>query len=360
MKDQNLAQAVLQRFTGQPSSSPLFLPDLGLWYGWHHKLGTLPDSCRGLSLPGIARRLGVPAWMTAKPYHLDWGPTRIKVSRQGNERIVRYESPDGTLTERWEKGPDGDWWQTEFPAKTAADLAVVQAMLSDRAYRFDRSQYDRLRAEVGDDGIVAIELPRRPFSQVFLEWLGWSDGLMLFFEAEDEIKAIIDLLEEHVQALVQIATALPGPIFLSPDNLDAQFISPAYFDQYLASSYARTADTLRAHDKKLMVVTGGYIRRLLPPLVQAGVDAVQGISGPPQSDATLAEARSAAGANLTLWGGIPQDALIEDYPEAEFEAVLQQAAQEAAQDGRSILGVADVLPIAADFTRLERILDLIR
>ncbi len=360
MENQNLVEAVLQHFTGQPSSSPLFLPDLALWYGWHHRLGTLPGPWRELTLPGIARKLGVPAWMTAKPYHLDWGLTEIKVSRQNSERAVRYESPAGTLTERWAKGPDGDWWQTEFPAKTANDLAVVQAMLSTRLYRFDRTQYDRLQAEVGDDGIVAIELPRRPFSQVFLEWLGWSDGLMLFFEAEDEIKAIIDMLEEQVQALVRTAATLPGPIFVSPDNLDAQFISPASFDQYLAGSYARSADALHAQGKHLMIVTGGYIRRLLAPLVQAGVDAVQGISGPPQSDATLAEARSAAGANLTLWGGIPQDVLIEDFPEVEFESVVRQAAQEAAQDGRSLLGVADVVPIAADIGRLERILDLIR
>lgn len=350
---------VRSRFAGDAASPPLFLPDLTLWYGWHHRLGTLPEHWRGRTLIEICRNLGVPTWATAKPYRLDWGPTEIQVTRQGDERIVRYEALGGTLTERWEKGPDGDWWQTEFPAKTADDLAIVQAILAGRSYRFDRTAYDKLQAEVDEDGVVAIELPRRPFSQIFLEWLGWSDGLMLFFEAEDAIAAIVDVLETQVQALVREAATLPGPVFVSPDNLDAQFISPAYFSQYLAASYAGTAEVLHARGKQLMVGTGGYIRRLLAPLAQVGVDAVQGISGPPQSDATLTEARAVAGPDLILWGGIPQDALLEDFPANEFEAVVQQAAREAGQAGRTILGVADVVPVAADSERLMRLPDLI-
>lgn len=350
---------ILSKFAGAATSATTFLPDLTLWYGWHRRLGTLPEHWRGQTLPQICHSLGVPAWMTAKAYRLDWGPTKVRVNRQGGERIVRYESPFGTLSERWEKGPDGDWWQTDYPVKTAADLSIARAILDARAYRFDRAACDKLQTEVGPDGIAAIELPRRPFSQVFLEWLGWSDGLMLFFEAEDAIAAIVDLLEDQVQALVREAAMLPGPVFVSPDNLDAQFISPAYFDRYLAGSYRRSADVLHARGKQLMAGTGGYIRRLLPLLAQAGVDAVQGISGPPQSDATLAEARVAAGPDLWLWGGIPQDALLADFPEAEFEAVVQQAAREAAQDGRAILGVADVVPAATEIDRLERLIALI-
>lgn len=350
--------AILHRFTGQPAAAPLFLPDLTLWYGWHDRRGTLPARWRGRTLPDIARSLGFPVWMTAKPYRLDWGATEIRVHRQGGERSVRYESPAGTLSERWQKGPDGDWWQTEFPAKTPGDLAIVQAILAGRSYRFERTEYDGRQAEAGNDGIVAIELPRRPFSQIFLEWLGWSDGLMLFVEAEAEIEAIVEVLETQVQALVRQAATLPGPVFVSPDNLDAQFISPAYFSHYLAESYAYSARLLHSQGKYLMAGTGGYIRRLLAPLARADVDAVQGISGPPQSDATLAEARAVAGPDLLLWGGIPQDALLADFPAAEFEAVVQQATREAAQDGRAILGVADVVPIAADIARLERILDL--
>ncbi len=34
------------------------------------------------------------------------------------------EEPDRTLTERWSVGPDGDWWQVEWPVKGLKDFLV--------------------------------------------------------------------------------------------------------------------------------------------------------------------------------------------------------------------------------------------
>jgi hypothetical protein len=90
-----------------------------------------------------------------------------------------------------------------------------------------------------------------------------------------------------------------------------------------------------------------------------GVDGLEGVSGPPQSDATLAEARVLAGSDFTLWGGIPQDALLPNFAYPQFEAAVTQAAREASADPRVILGVADVVPIHADLARLHAIPSLI-
>ena len=109
-----------------------------------------------------------------------------------------------------------------------------------------------------------------------------------------------------------------------------------------------------------MVHVGGPIRRILPLLAAAGVDGVEGIAGPPQSDCTLAEARQIAGPGLTLWGGIPQDLLMDIHTEEEFEAGVAEALREAQGDGRTILGVADRVPADADFARLQRIAQILR
>ena len=263
------------------------------------------------------------------------------------------------LTERWTLGPDGDWWQTEFPVKTAADLHVLLRIVFARRYVLDTSELERLAAGVGDDGVVALELPRRPFSQIFLEWLGWSDGLMLFFDARGVVEEIMEVLEQQVKSLVEQVAGLPSQIVVSPDNLDAQFISPVFFHRYLADSYRRTTDALHAADKVLLVGTGGPIAKLLQPLAETGVDGVEGISGPPQSDASLAEARQLAGPEFTTWGGIPQDALLPGFDETQFEAVVAQAVREATGDGRAIIGVADRVPVHADIDRLKALPNLI-
>ncbi len=350
---------IVQRVRAGVAGAPLFLPNLTLWYGWHSEHGTLPAAWQGWSLLQIARSLGVPAWLTARPYGIDWGEVEIVATESAGERVIQYRAPAGELTERWTLGPDGDWWETEYPVKTADGLRLLLQIVAARRYVVDTVGLERVLGELGDDGVVALELPRRPFSQVFLEWLGWGDGLLLFFDAQELVEEILAALEDQVQTLVGQIASLPGHVVVSPDNLDAQFISPAFFKRYLTASYRRTAELLHAHGKVLLAGTGGPIRRLLAPLAAAGVDGLEGLSGPPQSDATLGEARQLAGPDFTLWGGIPQDALLPDFDHAQFEAIVAQAAREASADPRAILGIADVVPIQADPARLHSLPSLI-
>jgi hypothetical protein len=210
---------------------------------------------------------------------------------------------------------------------------------------------------VGEDGILAIEIPRRPYSDVLHELLGWSEGLLLL--NEPEVGEIIAILETKSQELVRGVAELPGQIVLSPDNLDGQFIPPPAFKAHLAGSYRATADALHQGGKYLVAHVGGPIRHLLAPLAEAGVDGVEGIAGPPQGDVGLAEARENAGPALTLWGGIPQDFVHDTHDREEFEAAVLGAAKEARGDSRMILGVADRVPVDADLSRLEAIHSLV-
>jgi hypothetical protein len=162
-------------------------------------------------------------------------------------------------------------------------------------------------------------------------------------------------LQDKLQALATEVAQLPGDVVLSPDNLDGQYISPRMYQRHLAASYQHTAERLAARGKTLVVHAGGPVRRLLAPLAEAGVAAVEGIAGPPQSDATLAEAREAAGPDLTLWGGIAQDLLLEAHDWPAFEAAVQRATGEAKRDPRAILGVADRVPVLAEVERLRAI-----
>ena len=62
---------------------------------------------------------------------------------------------------------------------------------------------------------------------------------------------------------------------------------------------------------------------------------------------------------MTLWGGVPQDMLIAEREEAEFEAAVQSAREQAAGDGRMILGVADRVPPDAELSRLRRLVEMV-
>lgn len=353
-----LKAEILARFSGESDGRPLYLPDLTLWYDWHQSRGTLPSRWQDYSLPQVARTMDAPVWWVARPWRIETPGMEIVTTEENGKRIISTETSAGTLLARWTlMGANGDWWQTEYPVKTKEDLAAALELVNARSYVLDTSELARWEAMVGDDGILAIEIPRRPYSDVLHELLGWSEGLLLL--GEPAVEEIITILESKLQRLVQEVVELSGQVVLAPDNLDGQFIPPAAFKEHLADSYRVTTEALHQGDKYLVVHVGGPIRHLLAPLAEAGVDGVEGIAGPPQGDVTLAEAREIAGPELTLWGGIPQDFLHDTHDREEFEAAVLQATKEARGDGRMILGVADRVPVDAELSRLEAIPDLV-
>jgi hypothetical protein len=349
---------LLSRFLEGQAAPPLFVPDLTLWYEWHQSRGTLPEAWQGLSLPEIARRLDVPIWLPVQLWRIETAGVETQTVEEADERTVTHETPAGTLTARWTLGPDGDWWQTEYPVRSEGDLEAAVELIESRSYVLDTTRLSDLRAEVGQGGVVALALPKRPYSEILHDFLGWSDGLLLL--GEPEVQKMLTLLEAKLQRLVEQVAELPGEIVLSPDNLDGQFISPGAFERYLTGSYRRTAKLLHERGKQMVIHVGGPIRRLLELLAETETDGIQGICGPPQSDASLAEARRVLGSGMTLWGGIPQDVLLDTHPWEAFETAVGQAVEQSREKERMILGVADRVPVQAELDRLKAIPSLTR
>jgi hypothetical protein len=352
------ADLILSRFSASPTAAtetPLLF-DLTLWHKWHRRRGTLPPGWDGVTEPEAAARLGAPAFTVVRPWEQIYTGIEVATVETEQERTIRYLTPAGELTARWQLGPDGDWWQVEYPVKSAADLMAARAVIAARAYRWDDEIAATALRSAGRTGVVALELPMRPYSDLLHTTLGWGEGLMLFAGEEAEtLNEMLGLLEDQAEQVARRLATLPGHLLQAPDNLDGQYISPRSFRAYLQESYRRTSAHAHGAGKPLLVHAGGPVRRLLPLLVESGVDGVEGVSGPPQSDATLAEARVAAGPNLTLWGGIPQDMLLPLHTEAEFEAAVRQAAAEVRNDPRMILGVADRVSVDSGLARLQAI-----
>jgi hypothetical protein len=320
----------------------------------------MPERWRGYSLLQVARDMGVPAWMTVRPWRIET-PGIERVTEEGkNERVTRWTTAQGVLTARWSLGPDGDWWQVEYPVKTLDDLPVVRDLVSARSFVLMQEELEEVRAEVGEEGVVAIEIPQQPYSELLHAYLGWGEGLMLLSDGAYLVSEILSIQQSRLDSLLARLAVLPGAIVLAPDNLDGNFISPPAFERYMRSGYRRTAQRVHAAQKSLVVQAGGPVQHLLPGLIDAGVDGLEGIAGPPQADLSLAEARQLAGPACTLWGGIPQDFVLGTHDRALFEDAVRRAVADAKGDERAILGIADRVPVDADLERLAALPDLVR
>ena len=328
------------------NTHPDLLLDLGLWYSRNTERGSLPSRYRNWPLQNIYSDLGLVPWIITRPWSVSYAGIDYSETRDSTRLTRSWKTPEGSLTARWEPGPDGDWWQTEYPVKEAADLALVSRIIQSMRYELVAGLPE------GDIDDV-IELPMRPYSDLLHSFLGWSEGLMIAMEEDEIIAGLVDLMEGKHASLVLDLLRLPQATFLAPDNLDANFISPGIFESHMAAGYRKTTEALHGAGKTLTVHLGGCSRSLLPPLAACGVDCLEGICGPPQGDASIAEARDLAGSGPLLWGGLAQDYLLPSSTEDEFRHACSTALDEVRADGRSILGIADRVPPDAVFSRLE-------
>jgi hypothetical protein len=347
-------ETLLAQFNGQTPSRPLFMPDLGPWFEWHSKRRTLPEAYRKSSLAEIASALNCPAWMVCTPWQLEYDGVDVTREKSETQRVIQYHTKSGVLSEIWSLGPDGDWWQKEYPVKDEDDLDAAKEIVKAMQYRLKSSKPPETDANRGI--IDVIQVPKTPYSDMLHTLLGWSEGLMLMMAEEDRLVELLGIMEGKRQELIQNLVADFSPsIFLAPDNLDGQFISPAVFKNHLESSYQKTCETLHRRNKCLLVHLGGISKHLLPLLAGSGIDGLAGISGPPQSDAALSEARKATGPNITLWGGIPQDYVMPMVDTSLLIESVEAAKRFAEIDNRTIIGIADHVPVEAEFSRLKEI-----
>ena len=337
----------------------LFVPDLTQWFEWHRKAGTLPDRWSALGLPEISVDIGVPAWQVHRPWVRRWG---FPVTEQQTDsvRTVEYRTARGVLTARWIVGPDGDWWQSEYPVKTEEDLVSLGEIAAGLTFELASAGMSGQIVEVGDKGVAAIELPMRPYSYLLHNFLGWTEGLMLAMMNEERITELCGIIEAKQRELESQLASLPGQVLLSPDNLDASFLTPPVFEREMADSYGRLASLARDNGKATTVHIGGMVRPLLGLLADSGVHCLEGICGAPQSDASLLDARSQTHGRTVLWGGIPQDAVLEKHARARFEALVDETRKEAEATGQCIVGIADRVPVEADMERIEWIAEQFR
>jgi hypothetical protein len=350
---------VYERVEGMFAGRLPWMLDFSIWYAWHAKHNTLPSAWATANQADIGGYLGATGWMPIKAWKVSLDGVAVNTEEEGDEKVIQYKVGSRTLTASWTLGPDGDWWQMEHLIASPADFKAALELAEARTYQVDETLITG-SVKPGTNGIIAIELPRRPLSDLLHDYLGWGEGLLMMADHEKEVDQLLNILDGKLQTIAEELSFLPGDVLLSPDNLDGQYISPDLFDRYLSRSYRSTSQTAHQAGKSLIVHVGGPMKRILSKLAESGIDAVEGVSGAPQSDVPLPEARLQAGPELTLWGGIPQDWLLETTPVEDFKAGVERVIGEILNDGNTILGIADRVPVAAEVDRLEMMGELIQ
>ena len=309
---------------GRPDRVP-FVPNIWQWFHVNQARDTLPEILRGCRSPLAALRVigadvmskfdglvlneTLSTCRLAVEFEDDGGArptwTSFTSFEGGNIRRETMATPRGVLTHVWQYEPRSGapfevehWWK-DF----ARDYPAVRAWLQDADWRLDRAALARGLANVGDDGVVLLQLPPTPLKKFF--WLAGPEQASLFILDHPEEMAELARIQERktLAALAEVVDLDGIAVFEWPENLDSLFYSPVFFRTFCLPVMRQGAAMIHAQGKFMFAHACGQLKALAPLFLEAGLDCVEGQAHPPIGDWRLDEAR-ALSEHLIVCGGM--------------------------------------------------------
>jgi len=167
--------------------------------------------------------------------------------------------------------------------------------------------------------------------------------LMDFAERPEMAAAVMGKVNEYLYAAIERLCREAGDafdIFYVADDFCSSrgpLISPDMFREYLLPYLKRYAEIVHGHGKKLLLHTCGSIRRLLPDLIEAGVDVME----PTQTSAEGMQAeglKADFGRRITFYGGIDLIRVLSQGTPEEVRAEVLEIFRLLGRGGGYILG----------------------
>jgi len=287
---------------------------LPFFHWWRHsQIGWAERECRNRGMGMCWTR---PPYIT-KMHGVDMAETQA-VSSGAVVLRRTYSTPVGSiyLDEKREPGVEQwhalrSWrdvspWQTERLIKEPEDYKVLKYMVENTEYIPDYFPVEQAMDWLGDDGLVADQLPHSPMQMLMIDWIGSEGGRFFIHHAKypDLVEDLYKAISKSRDPLYEIAAKSPAPIALCSDNIDGVLVNPKLFQKYFMPEYEKKAKVLHEHGKLLAVHMDGRVNTLKDLIAKTPIDIVEALHPPPVGDLPIGEALS-LWKDKVIWAGFP-------------------------------------------------------
>jgi uroporphyrinogen decarboxylase-like protein len=386
-------ERMLRAARGQWADRLPFAPRLDLWYNAQVSRGTLPARySHGATTRDIADDLGVgyhavnPDFRRVRavddktdrplgiyslfgyPYKAELGDVERIVHREGPVTRVAYRSSAGTATatisytEEMRQAGASVAWIDEPLIKSVDDYRVVGHIFRNVRLTPDFDNYRAYEAQLGERsfavgyGLGSIS----PVHHMMKDLMNHTDFYYHLADHPKEVARLVEDMTPFFVRMVEILADSPAEVVLMGANYDDTITYPPLFKEHLLPWMQRWADLLHAKGKVFLSHCDGENDGILDLLAQSGIDVAESVCAPPMVDVSMSRMRAAFGGKITIFGGVPSVALLqESMSETEFEAYMRALFREIAPGDRFILGVSDMVPPDANWERLVRMAEMV-
>jgi len=368
-----VTERVLRALNGATPDRIPFVVRLDVWYACHRRAGTMPPEFHNMTLEEVHRALGVGRQRFVVPFRWRLRHVEMMVTFNGDEIFREYEplvelisgthdwvrtdqagetvtcyrTPVGALRTRHNLSQLGvqsgtEPYMEEHFIKEDADYRALEYLWEHAEYvpMYDAVLQEQCRLE--GLGFVIPLLPRIPFQQVLLEYLGEVPLFYALYDSPSQVERLLKLLDEQLMDILHHLTEMPVPYVEFPDNLHGLMTNPSLFEKYCLPAYQRYCDVLHHQDKKVGSHTDGDVKPLLRLLKDSGLDVCESFSPSPLTSCTFDEAWNAWQGKPMIWGGIPSPLLEERTDERMLHEYLEHLLATVGQQP-IILSVVDMV-----------------
>jgi len=281
--------------------------------------------------------------------------------RQGNTTIQRssIRTPDGVLTQEFSRSElrPGTFVYacTKKPIKTPADLEIAirhEPGMPESFKQNAKKRVQRIKAALGDDGIVGSWSPHGPFNNasllidhqelysLFLTDYAFYERLMTF-----AMNRILDYARAMEQAGVDVQCV--------GGNVPGGFLGRRTYDRYILPFERKYIEFLQENGTPAMYHNCGEIMNLVESYRELGVRVVEPFSPPPLGDADLARAKALVDGRYAILSGIDQVNVLQKGSVDEVKRATEQALRAGKPGGGFILQPVDFLEYGTPLENIE-------
>lgn len=386
-------ERLLATLRGEAVDQLPFLPRLDLWYNANKHNGTLPAQYKGATLPQILEEMDfgfhavIPDYKDLRSpedevdrglglWNLWFSPYRIHL--RNVERTVRYEGDLTTVEYRTPKGNLGTKVLYDESMRRAGvtithiDEHVIKSEkdLEPLGYVFENIEvvpnhegYRKFQEQVGDNGlaVACALLAASPMHLVMRDHIGLEDFFFMQHDFPDEMKRLEQQIQSFYDKMFDITANSSAEVIISGANYDSAVTNPPFFKQYITPALCAQSEVLHQKGKFLLTHTDGENDGLLQEYLDADIDIADSVCPAPMTKLGIKEYRDAFGDKVTVWGGVPSAIMLEDsMPDKGFMEYMDRFFEDIGAGDHLIVSVADTMPPAAKFERIETVSKMVR
>ncbi len=289
-------------------------------------------------------------------------PWKIIQKKAGEETEVTYETPVGTLTERYKYNPESPHlpWATKRRLEKKDDLKVLAWMCEHAEFAPMPPLFELPDKSIGDDGITTISILGTP-----LMWLINSEAFVdtfwyLYFDHTEQMEELFEAGHRMVKRMCKACAEGPGEVVIQYDNLSSSLCSPKIWQKYAPRWIKEYAAILHSGGKIYLQHDCGHLLAFGDMLGKVDLDGLVDVATPPTGTLPdLAAARGLWGPEKFIMGGIDATAQVELAP-GQIKDYVRGVMGKMGDARRMALGTNDAVPNNTTWEKLQAISEVVK